>query len=104
MKIEILYFEGCPNHEPTVLLFNETVSELGIDAEINMVKVKDNDDAIDKKFVGSPSIRINGKDLEIDDENEPAQYSMQCRMYSFGKDQSGIPPKELLKRRLMEEV
>ncbi len=83
MKIEILYFEGCPNHEPTVLLLNETVSELGIDAEINMVKVKDNNDAIGKKFPGSPSIRINGKDLEIDDENKLTQYSMQCRMYSY---------------------
>ncbi len=104
MEIEILYFEGCPNHEPTALLLNETLKELGINAEIVMTDVKNNDDAIEKKFIGSPSIRINGRDLELDEKDEYVHYSMQCRMYSYGDRHSGIPPKELLKHRLTEEV
>ena len=38
--IEILFFAGCPNHEPTVNLAREVVSEFGVDAEIQEVAVK----------------------------------------------------------------
>ena len=84
MKIEILVFDGCPNSEPAKRLVRDSVDELGIDANIEIVNVVDNDDAIAKRFLGSPSIRINGKDLEIE-ENESTQYSMRCRVYRFGQ-------------------
>jgi hypothetical protein len=101
MKIEILVFDGCPNSEPTEGLVRETVAELEIDANIEVVKVVDNDDALSKRFIGSPSIRINGADLEIEGD-DLTQYAMRCRIYREGDSQSGLPPKELLKKRLAE--
>lgn len=95
MKIEILVFDGCPHAESAEKLVRETADELGIDAHIEMVKVIDNDDAVARRFLGSPSIRINGKDIEIE-ENELTQYSMRCRLYRQSDSQAGVPPKELL--------
>jgi len=95
MNIELLVFDGCPNSEPTEKLIRETVSELGGDGKIEVVTVVDNDDAVEKRFLGSPSVRVNGKDLEIE-ENETTQYSMRCRLYRTEDGQTGAPSKELL--------
>lgn len=103
MKIEIIVFDGCPNSEPTEKLVRETVGELGIDAEIEVINVIDNEDAVAKRFLGSPSIRINGKDLEVE-EDELTQYSMRCRVYRHGGSQSGVPSKDLLKSTISAAV
>lgn len=95
MKIELFVFDGCPNSEPTEKLIRETVSELGSDVKIEVVTVVDNDDAVVKNFLGSPSVRVNGKDLEIE-EDSTTTYSMRCRIYRSDESHSGIPPKELL--------
>lgn len=95
MKIEILVFDGCPNSESTQKLVRETVDELSIDASIDILTVVDNDDAVAKRFLGSPSIRIDGKDIEVE-EDDTTQYAMRCRIYRDGDVQSGLPPKQLL--------
>ena len=95
MKIELLVFDGCPNSEPTEKLIRETVSELGGDVKIEVVTVVDNYDAVARRFLGSPSVRVNGKDLEIE-EDSTTTYSMRCRIYRNDENQSGIPQKELL--------
>jgi hypothetical protein len=99
MRIEILVFDGCPNSEPAEKLVRDTVKELGIDANIDIVNIAGHDDAVAKRFLGSPSIRIDGKDIEIE-ENELTQYSMRCRIYQFNQKTSGIPPKQVLIDRL----
>jgi len=58
--IEVLYFSGCPNHEPTVALAREVVRELGLEAELREIPVETAEDAELLRFVGSPSIRVNG--------------------------------------------
>lgn len=101
MKIELLVFDGCPNAKAAERLVRDAVKELDIAAVIEIVNVADNDDAVAKRFLGSPSIRINGKDLEVE-ENEMTQYSMRCRVYRQGNQQSGLPSKELLTSVLQE--
>ena len=67
MKIELLVFDGCPNREPTEKLIRETVSELGGDVKIEVVTIADHYDAVARSFLGSPSCRVNGNDVELDD-------------------------------------
>ena len=88
--IEILYFSGCPNHEPTVSLAREVLSELGLDAEIREVSVETAEEAETHRFVGSPSVRVNGKDIEPGAQ-ERTDFGLSCRVYRGG----GVPPKEL---------
>ncbi len=88
--IEILYFDGCPNHEPT-LLAREVVAELGLAAEIRQVRIQTPEEATERRFLGSPSVRVNGKDIEPEARGSE-DFALGCRMY--GK--SGVPAKELL--------
>lgn len=97
MKIEFLYFDGCPNHEPALQNLKEVMQEMGIHDEIEIIKVFDNDDAMAKRFLGSPSIRINGQDLEQLDETNH-NYIMCCRQYRTGSLAQGCPSKELIQQ------
>ena len=89
--IEILFFDSCPNHEPTMDLAREVLSELGLEAEIREVPVETAEDAETHHFVGSPTVRVNGKDIEPD-ALDRSDFGLSCRMYRGG----GVPPKELL--------
>jgi hypothetical protein len=62
MKIDILYFEGCPNHAPAVQAVRDVVRELGADADIREIEVRSADDASRLRFFGSPTIQVEGED------------------------------------------
>jgi len=89
IKIEVLFFDGCPNHEPTVRLAREVVSALGMPAEIHEVVVETVEDAEERRFLGSPSVRVNGRDIEPGADDR-AGFAMSCRMYGS----AGVPPRE----------
>ncbi len=89
--IEILYFEGCPNHAPTVALAREVVGALGLDTAIQEVRVETQADATRRRFIGSPSVRVNGKDIEPE-ARARTEFTLSCRIYGSG----GVPPRELL--------
>lgn len=91
MKIDVLYFEGCPNHRSAVELVEALVTELNVTAQINQVPVMDADDAERLRFFGSPTIQVDGVDID------PAtlgrtDYAFSCRVYGT----SGLPPRQML--------
>ena len=63
-RVEILYFDGCPNHEPARDLVEQVAAELGLQAQIELVEVPDADTATRLRFLGSPSVRVDGRDVE----------------------------------------
>ena len=89
--IEVLYFEGCPNLEPTLSLANEALSQLGLSADVREVEVRTAEDAERQRFLGSPSVRVDGKDIEPGAESR-TEYALSCRLYG----DRGLPSKELL--------
>lgn len=95
--IEILYFDGCPNHEPTVDLAREVLGELGLSTEIRQVVVETPEDAEALRFVGSPSVRVDGLDIEPAARGQ-TEFALSCRMYG----DEGVPPKDLLIEALRE--
>ncbi len=95
--IEIFYFAGCPNYEPTVNLAREVLGELELEAEVREVAVETPADVEAQRFVGSPSVRVNGRDIEPEAEGR-TDFALSCRMYGTG----GVPPKELLIEALQE--
>ena len=98
MKIDVLYFEGCPHHEPALDLVRTVVNELGLSAELNEVEIKCPDDVDRLGFLGSPTIRVNGQDIEPSRRGD-RNFAMSCRRYG----DSGVPPRDLLDRALAEE-
>ena len=100
MKIEFLYFDGCPNHETALANLKEVLSEAGIKDDIQIINIKQPEDVAIHRFLGSPSIRFNDKDLEIT-EDESTEYSMRCRRYKNGDVMEGFPSNELIQASLL---
>ncbi len=91
MKIELLYFAECPHHRPTRDLIETTLSDLGLHLEVEETDIRDQDEAERHRFLGSPSIRVDGVDIEPG-AHERTAYALGCRLYGA----SGMPPKALL--------
>ena len=101
MKIEVLYFEGCPNHAPALEMVREALNSLGRQDQIHEVEVRTRAEAETVKFVGSPSIRINGSDIEPWARTAKG-FGLSCRTYVNGSRHSGVPSRELIRRAIME--
>jgi hypothetical protein len=91
MKIEVLYFENCPNHLPTLERIHQVLREEGCDAEVREVLVPDVETAHNVRFLGSPTVRVNGVDIEPKAE-ERKEFGLMCRRYA-----SGIPSHALIR-------
>lgn len=99
--IELLYFDGCPNHEQFYPHVQHLLADLGIQADVHLVNVSDDADAQRLEFLGSPSLRINGHDVDptADTRNH---YALQCRLYRTEAGLAGTPPDEWVKRALVQ--
>ena len=64
MKIEILYLDGCPHFPATVASVKRCLGQFGLIFPVIETRVTDQDMAVKVGFVGSPTIRINGLDIE----------------------------------------
>lgn len=100
MKIELYYFKGCPSYTETEKNLKKAMAELGIRENHKMIEVSGAEDATVKKFLGSPTIRINGTDLEHKDGN----YVFGCRVYSIAGKMRGIPTAEFIKDNLQSFI
>ena len=93
MKIEVLYFDGCPHYLPTVDRLKTVLLREGLTTEITEIEVKDEPTAKALNFFGSPTIRVNGLDIESAS-GEPA---FACRRYA-----EGLPSEEMIRVALKE--
>ena len=101
MRIEVLYFDGCPNHKPAVARVQELLREEGVSAEVLEVNVSDASIAQEVGFLGSPSVRVNGLDVEPE-ARTAREYGMMCRTYSVDGRREGLPSREILRQAIRE--
>jgi hypothetical protein len=91
VTIEVLYFDGCPSHERLMPLVRELAAERGL--EITLRRIADAHQAEQARFLGSPSVRVDGIDVEPG-AGERTDFGLKCRLYRSPAGQSGIPPRE----------
>jgi len=101
MKIEVLHFDGCPNHKPAVERAQELLREEGVSAEVVEVNVSDASIAQEVGFLGSPSVRVNGLDVEAE-ARTAREYGMMCRTYLVNGRREGLPSREMLGQAIRE--
>ncbi len=99
MDIKVLTLEGCPNREPTRALVERVLAEEGITAYVRMVEISDLNTARACRFLGSPSLQVNGADIETARDDE-ANYAMACRIYRTPEGASGVPSEEMIRAAL----
>jgi len=103
MKIELLYFEGCPSYQPALKYLKEIIKENKLDVQVKMVKIASNEDALKSRFLGSPTIRINDLDIEPGAQ-EIGGFSMCCRLYLEDSQLKKYPSKNLIRRAIEESL
>ncbi len=90
MTVEILFFEGCPNSDTVLDLVREVLKSEHITAEVRMVEVRDAQDAVARRFLGSPTIQINGRDVEPE-ARQREDFGYMCRTYRTASGMAGVP-------------
>jgi hypothetical protein len=99
MLVEILYFDGCPNYLAVRDLVERLNAEGGVDAEIRMVEVPDVETAERLRFLGSPSVRVDGHDVEPGTDDRD-RFMLACRVYMLASGVSGQPDERWLRSAL----
>ena len=98
--VEILTFEGCPHAEPAIALVERVLGASGIDATLRRVDIPDPEAAAAHRFLGSPTIRVNGRDIEPGVSVERATYVLSCRIYRTESGMKGEPDERWLREAL----
>lgn len=91
MRVEVLFVPGCPNYEPAVERVKKVLAAEALKSEIERIEVATDEAARALRFPGSPTIRINGDDVESDDANVAG---LTCRLYA---NRTGVPSEEALR-------
>jgi hypothetical protein len=79
VKVELLWWDGCPSHPETLEDLSRVLREEGIDAGVDLVEVESDEQARRDRFPGSPTIRLDGEDAFPADPGAP--FSLTCRVY-----------------------
>ena len=101
MKVEVLYFAGCPNHAPAVKRVRDVLAQERMPAEMIEIEVTDAATAQHVGFLGSPTIRVDGQDIEPAARAARA-FGLTCRTYMDGGHRVGVPPSEWIRAALRE--
>jgi hypothetical protein len=99
VRIEFLYWDGCPSSAEAKELLEEVLAQRGIDARVEMREVRTQDDAEALAFPGSPTIRIDGRD--VDPAGSKARPALNCRIYYLPDGRvSPVPTRDQLEAAL----
>jgi hypothetical protein len=98
-RIELYWWEGCPSHPEALELLEQVLADRGLDVEVALHEVTSDEEAVELRFPGSPTIRIDGRD--VDPAGETARPALSCRIYRLPDGRvSPVPSREQLEEAL----
>ena len=101
MRVEVLYFDGCPTYLQAEKTLRGVLAREAAEAVVELVVVNTDEEAHRLRFPGSPTIRVDGEDLfPVPDRT---RYALGCRMYATPQGLKGSPTVEMLKEVLTTE-
>ncbi len=96
MRVSFLYYEDCPSYDLALERLREVMTEEGIPSEVEVIKVETKEQARELRLVGSPTIRLDGQDI---DPPRDSTYALTCRAYHLEDDRiSPLPSKDMIRR------
>jgi len=99
-RVEVLGFRGCPNLDSTREMVERLVAELHVEAEVRWIEVGDPSEAARLRFLGSPSVRVDGLDVEPGFGHRD-EYVLSCRVYPGPGGLVGTPPEAWVREALL---
>jgi arsenate reductase len=97
VRVEVLVFDGCPHAEAATLSAHTVAQRLGPGITVERVDVNTPEKAAELGFLGSPSIHVDGMDIE----GKAGSGRLSCRMYD---DDSGMPPEWLVEAAVLRAL
>ncbi len=102
-RVELLFWDGCPSHPQALADLRAAMGDVGLDPDAVLVREVDTDAGAEhERFVGSPTIRVDGADVEPPGD-EPA--GLTCRVYRRSDGRvSPVPDPAVLRAALGEAL
>lgn len=101
MRVEILYFDGCPSYVALLPRLRELVREAGADPDVTIdaIAVETSEAAEQHRFLGSPTVRVDGVDVDPG-AGERDDFGLKCRLYRSTEGQSPTPRETWIRQAL----
>jgi hypothetical protein len=103
MKVELLFFDGCPSHEAFLPRLRELLAQAELEVHVAQRRVQSHEAAQRERFLGSPTLRVNGVDVEPG-AGDRSDYGLKCRLYPTSEGLRGTPPDEWVVDALQQAV
>jgi hypothetical protein len=97
--VELLTVAGCPNRDAALALILHIRAQLASTAQVQVIEVPDQQAAQQLRFLGSPTIRVDGHDIEPGADGQH-EYVHACRLYQGPHSLRGLPDEDWLRRAL----
>lgn len=101
--VELLWFSDCPNHEAARRLVHTLIDQYAPGVTLRDIDAKDPALAAAHRFPGSPTIRVNGIDVDpgyVD----PGDYTPRCRLYRTAHGLRGVPEPEWVQAAIVRAI
>jgi len=99
VKVELLFWRGCPSHPEALELLRTVIDERHPGTPVELVEVETRDDAVRLAFPGSPTVRVDGQD--VDAGGAAGSPSLSCRVYRLPDGRpSPVPSREQIEEAL----
>jgi hypothetical protein len=103
VEVSILFIKGCPGCIYTAKYVKDILADGAIDAEINLIQIDNDEDARQLHFIGSPTVRVNGMDVETGF-SHAKDYGVRSRIYNVEGNQSGYPSKSMIRSAIKRAI
>lgn len=102
VKVELLYFKGCPNISMARKSLNEAFTKADIPAQWDEVDLNEPNTPKEMMGYGSPAILVDGKDVTG---TVPRGESLSCRTYYTANGEiTGAPDVEIIVKAILESI
>lgn len=93
MRVELLYFYGCPNFEGFLPHLGDLLRRAGASPDVELRRVESQEAAERERFLGSPTLRVDGRDVDPGADGR-RDFGLKCRLYRTDEGLEGVPPDE----------
>lgn len=100
VRIEILARKDCPSRGMAIAVVEKVVAETGVPAEVEIVDMTSEAEARERRFLGSPTVRVEGRDVD-QQLNGRREFTLADRIYRTDRGLSGWPDAEWVREALL---
>src|SRR6266852_713380 len=97
-RVEVLCSPGCLNAARTIRDLRRLIAQERVNAEVIITLVHTEAEAVTLRFPGTPTVQIDGEDVEPANQVELPHYSLDCRVYWYDGQFWARPPEQMLRQ------